>query len=107
MNAPPGFIQASLYCNIQELLKIPYSFQELNIKENTYLQIKLFCQYLVLHKIMAHQFYTDLFSINRSMSFRKGEFQICPRMDFDNILYVEYIHYNNYKNEIISFLEGC
>ena len=27
-------------------------------------------------------------------------------MDFDNILYVEYLRYNNYKNEIISFLEG-
>ena len=37
----------------------------------------------------------------------KGEFQICPRMDFDNILYVEYLRYNNYKNEIISFFEGC
>ena len=37
----------------------------------------------------------------------KGEFQICPRMDFDNILYVEYLRYNNYKNEIVSFLEGC
>ena len=37
----------------------------------------------------------------------KGEFQICPRMDFDNILYVEYLRYNNYKNEIISFLKGC
>ena len=37
----------------------------------------------------------------------KGEFQICPRMDFDNILYVEYLCYNNYKNEIILFLEGC
>ena len=37
----------------------------------------------------------------------KGGFQICPRMDFDNILYVEYLRYNNYKNEIISFLEGC
>ena len=37
----------------------------------------------------------------------KGEFQICPRMDFDNILYVEYLRYNNYKNEIILFLEGC
>ena len=34
----------------------------------------------------------------------KGEFQICPRMDFDNILCVEYLRYNNYKNEIISFL---
>ena len=39
--------------------------------------------------------------------FLKGEFQICPRMDFDNILYVEYLRYNNYKNEIILFLEGC
>ena len=37
----------------------------------------------------------------------KGEFQICPRMDFDDILYVEYLRYNNYKNEIILFLEGC
>ena len=37
----------------------------------------------------------------------KGEFQICPRMDSDNILYVEYLRYNNYKNEIISFLECC
>ena len=27
-------------------------------------------------------------------------------MDFDNILYVEYLHYINYKNEIILFLEG-
>ena len=31
----------------------------------------------------------------------KGEFQICPRMDFDHILYVEYLPYNNCKNEII------
>ena len=23
----------------------------------------------------------------------KGEFQICPRMDLDNILYVEYLRY--------------
>ena len=37
----------------------------------------------------------------------KGEFQICPRMDFNNILYVEYLRYKNYKNEIILFLEGC
>ena len=37
----------------------------------------------------------------------KGEFQICPRMDFDNILYVEYLRYNNDKNEIILFLERC
>ena len=37
----------------------------------------------------------------------KGEFQICPRMDLDNNLYVEYLPYNNYKNEIISFLKGC
>ena len=37
----------------------------------------------------------------------KGEFQICPRMDFYNILYVEYLRYNNYKNEYILFLEGC
>ena len=36
-----------------------------------------------------------------------GGFQNCPRMDFDNNLYVEYLHYNNYKNEIISFLHGC
>ena len=36
-----------------------------------------------------------------------GEFQICPRMDFINILYVEYLRYNSYKNEIILFLEGC
>ena len=28
-------------------------------------------------------------------------------MDFHNILYVEYLRYNNYKNQIISFLEGC
>ena len=28
-------------------------------------------------------------------------------MDFDTILYVEYLCYNNYKNEIILFLEGC
>ena len=27
----------------------------------------------------------------------KGEFQICPRMDFDDILYVEYLSHNNYK----------
>ena len=38
---------------------------------------------------------------------QKREFRICPRMDFDNILYVEYLRYNNYKNEIISFLKGC
>ena len=36
----------------------------------------------------------------------KGEFQICPRMDLDNILYVEYLRYNNYKNDIL-FLERC
>ena len=45
---------------------------------------------------------TKLFEI-----FLKGEFQICPRMDLDNILYVEYLRYNNYKNEIILFLERC
>ena len=28
-------------------------------------------------------------------------------MDFDNILYVEYLRYNNYKNEIVLFPEGC
>ena len=33
--------------------------------------------------------------------FTKGEFQICPRMDFDKILYVEYLRYNNYINETI------
>ena len=38
---------------------------------------------------------------------KKGEFQICPHMDFDNILYVEYLRYNNYKNETISFIKGC
>ena len=27
-------------------------------------------------------------------------------MDFDNILYVEYLRYNNYKNEIIVLFEG-
>ena len=38
----------------------------------------------------------------------KGEFQICPRMDFDKILYIEYLHYGNYKKkEIFLFLEGC
>ena len=37
----------------------------------------------------------------------KGEFQICPRMDFCNILYVEYLCYNNYKTEIILLIEGC
>ena len=37
----------------------------------------------------------------------KGVFQICPRMDFDNILYVEYLGYNNYKHEIILFLKSC
>ena len=37
----------------------------------------------------------------------KGEFQICPRIDLNNILYVEYLQYNNYKNEIILFLERC
>ena len=41
------------------------------------------------------------------MSRIKGEFQICPHMDFDNILYFEYLRYINYKNEIITFLEGC
>ena len=38
---------------------------------------------------------------------QKGEFQICRRMDLDNILYVEYLRYNNYKNEIILILERC
>ena len=28
-------------------------------------------------------------------------------MDFDNILYVVYLRYNNYNNEIILFLKGC
>ena len=37
----------------------------------------------------------------------KGEFQICPRMDLDNIWYVEYLRYINYKNEIILFLKRC
>ena len=37
----------------------------------------------------------------------KGEFQICPRMDLDNILNVEYLWYINYKNEIILFHERC
>ena len=56
---------------------------------------------------------SDLFleSLNQTpqqlIFFLKGEFQICPHMDFNNILYVEYLYYNNYKNEIISFLEGC
>ena len=27
-------------------------------------------------------------------------------MDFDNILYVEYLRYKNYKNEIILYFEG-
>ena len=39
-------------------------------------------------------------------SLRKGEFQICPRMDFNNILYVEYLRCNNYKNEIILSSEA-
>ena len=47
-----------------------------------------------------------LFLNNRSLKALKGEFQICPRMDFDNNLYVEYLRYNNYKNEIILFLKG-
>ena len=33
-----------------------------------------------------------------NLIFLNGEFQIYPRMDFDNILYVEYLSYNNYKN---------
>ena len=37
----------------------------------------------------------------------KEEFQICQLMDFDNILYVEYLVYNNNKNEIVLFIEGC
>ena len=28
-------------------------------------------------------------------------------MDFDNILYVEYLSHNNYKKAIILFLKGC
>ena len=36
-----------------------------------------------------------------------GVFQICLRMDFDSIVYVEYLGHNNYKNKVISFLEGC
>ena len=40
----------------------------------------------------------------RTMS-NLGEFQIRPRMDFDNILFVEYLRYNNFKNDIILFLE--
>ena len=35
----------------------------------------------------------------------KGEFQICPRTYLNNILYVEYLRYNNYKNEINLFIE--
>ena len=34
------------------------------------------------------------------MNSGKGEFQICPHMDFDNILYVEYLRYNNYKMKL-------
>ena len=41
------------------------------------------------------------------MSVKGGGGQISPRIDFDNILYVEYLRYNNYKNEIILFLQGC
>ena len=47
------------------------------------------------------------FNVAISRQLSKGEFQICPRMDLDNILYVEYLRYNNYKNEIILFLERC
>ena len=41
------------------------------------------------------------------INMQMGEFQICPCMDLDNILYVEYLRYINYKNEIILFLECC
>ena len=50
--------------------------------------------------VIVHLVYFTLFQ-------PKGEFQICPRMDLNNILYVEYLRYNNYKNEIILFLERC
>ena len=57
---------------------------------------------------MNGQGWSDCHRIPLSDMFNtKGEFQICPRMDFDHILYVEYLRYNNYKNEIISFLKGC
>ena len=47
--------------------------------------------------------------ISKILNFRnsKGEFQICPPMNLDNILYIEYLRYINYKNEIIIFLERC
>ena len=48
-----------------------------------------------------------IFKVTVELNRSKGEFQICPRMDFHNILYVEYLCYNNYKNEITLFLEGC
>ena len=64
---------------------------------------------LILDGYIDRQTETDFFSKKNSKRWTnlKGEFQICPRVDFSNILYAEYLRYNNYKNEIISFLEGC
>ena len=48
----------------------------------------------------------DVKHLTKQNKLEKGEFQIYPRMDFDDILYVEYLRYNNYKIKIISCLEG-
>ena len=58
-------------------------------------------------KSWGHTYKSAHISVGLCLKLLKGEFQICPRMDLDNILYVEYLRYNNYKNEIILFLERC
>ena len=69
---------------------------------NTYSRISLCARgHIFMYVKGIHQGHGIAF-----LDFSKGEFQICPRMDLDNILYVEYLHYNNYENEIILFPKG-
>ena len=41
-----------------------------------------------------------------SVQFTKWEFQICPRIAFENILTVDYLRFNNYKTKIIYSLKA-
>ena len=41
----------------------------------------------------------NILRTNEQNFISKGEFQICPHMDFDNILDVVYLRYNNYKTK--------
>ena len=75
---------------------------------------KLFFFFFVFSLVMQNYFIQEIWNYINDNNYtpyffkypRKGEFQICPRMDFDNNLYDENLRNNNYKNEIILFLNG-